>query len=197
MLGASGRIADDVFLEACQADHVAISRRSSGGGTVVLGPGVLCVSLILPEDAAPGLSRVDLAHAYALQRISTALQSACAAVSVLGRGDLVVHDRKFGGSAQRRLKSWFMVHCSILHDFSIDRVVRYLKMPRRQPDYRASRSHADFLVNLALPRDTLAATIRNEFSTSSSALFVPLVDQALVQSLLSEKFSNRDWIERF
>ena len=99
VLGASGRIADDVFLDACRTDHVAISRRSSGGGTVVLGPGVLCVSLILPEDAAPGLSRVDLAHTYALEKISKALQSACASVSVLDRGDLVLNDRKFGGSA--------------------------------------------------------------------------------------------------
>ena len=53
--------------------------------------------------------------------------------------------RKFGGSAQRRLKSWFMVHCSILYDFPIERIDRYLKMPRRQPEYRAGRSHGDFL----------------------------------------------------
>ena len=56
VLGASRRIADDVFLEACRADGVPILRRSSGGGTVVVGPGVLCVTVILPEDAAPGLS---------------------------------------------------------------------------------------------------------------------------------------------
>jgi lipoate---protein ligase len=197
VLGASGRIEDDIFVEACQADHVAIFRRSSGGGTVVLGPGVLCVTLILPEDAAPGLSRVDLAHTYALEKISAALQSACEDVSVLGRGDLVIKDRKFGGSAQRRLKSWFMVHCSILYDFPIERIGRYLKLPRRQPEYRAGRSHTEFLANLALPREKLAESIRDAFSTTASALPVPPVQPALVQSLLSEKFSNRQWIERF
>jgi lipoate---protein ligase len=197
VLGASGRIADDVFLEACQADRVVILRRSSGGGSVVLGPGVLCVTLILPEDAAPGLSRVDLAHAYALDRIATALQNVCSPVSVLGRGDLVIENRKFGGSAQRRLKSWFMVHCSILYDFPIERIARYLKMPRRQPEYRAGRSHGDFLSNLELPREKLADTIRNAFSDPASAHPLPNVQPALVQSLLSEKFSNRQWIERF
>ena len=60
VLGASGRMAEDIFVDACAADGVAIRRRSSGGGTVVLGPGILCVSVILPADAAPGLSRVDL-----------------------------------------------------------------------------------------------------------------------------------------
>jgi lipoate-protein ligase A len=197
VLGASGRMADDIFLDACQADGVAILRRSSGGGTVVVGPGVLCVTLILPEDAAPGLSRVDLAHAYALEKIATALRRAEPSAGVLGRGDLVIGDRKFGGSAQRRLKSWFMVHCSILYDFPIERIVRYLKMPRRQPEYRAGRSHGHFLLNLALSREKLANALQNTLSSGPSPLPAPFLQTPLLQSLLTEKFSNRQWIERF
>ena len=90
-----------------------------------------------------------------------------------------------------------MVHCSILYDFPIERIVRYLKMPRRQPDYRAGRSHADFLANLELPREKLVDTIRHAFSTTASALPVPFVQPALIESLLGEKFSNPQWIERF
>ena len=60
-----------------------------------------------------------------------------------------------------------MVHCSILYDFPIERIARYLKMPRRQPEYRAGRSHEDFLVNLPLARHELANAIRNTFSTAS------------------------------
>ncbi len=48
----------------------------------------------------------------------------------------MIGDRKCGGSAQRRLKHWFMVHCSILNDFPIERIVRYLAIPLRQPEYR-------------------------------------------------------------
>jgi lipoate-protein ligase A len=197
VLGASGRIADDIFTDACHADGVAILRRSSGGGTVVVGPGVICVTVVLPEDADHGLSRVDLAHSYVLEKLAAALRGAVPAVSILGRGDLVIEGRKFAGSAQRRLKSWFMVHCSILHDFSIERVVRYLKMPRRQPEYRAGRSHEDFLANLALPRQTIADTLRTALSSGASALPAPVVQRALLESLLSEKYSNRHWIERF
>ena len=197
VLGASGRIDDDVFLDNCAADGVPIQRRSSGGGTVVLGPGVLCVSVFLPSDAAPGLARVDLAHTHVLEKIARGLHGTMSPMAILGRGDLAIEDRKFAGSAQRRLKHWFMVHCSILYAFPIERISRYLKIPRRQPEYRAGRSHADFLVNLALPRQQLADAIRNAFADGASTRTAPAVPPTLVQSLLDEKFSNREWIERF
>ncbi len=147
----------------------------------------------------PGLSRVDLAHFYVLERIAAALQSTAPGmqVEVLGRGDLVSGGRKFGGSAQRRLQSWFMVHCSILSDFPIERISRCLKMPSRQPEYRVARSHENFLANLALPRAAVANAIRHAFSVSTASLPVTLVPPALLESLLAEKFANRQWIERF
>ena len=51
------------------------------------------------------------------------------AVEVLGCGDLTSAGLKFGGSAQRRLRNWFFVHCSILYDFPLDRISRYLELP--------------------------------------------------------------------
>ena len=57
-------------VDACRADGVPILRRTSGGGTVVVGPGTLNVSVILPESAAPGLSAVDGAHRYVLDWIA-------------------------------------------------------------------------------------------------------------------------------
>jgi lipoate---protein ligase len=199
VLGASCRIAADVFVENCAADRVPIFRRSSGGGTVVVGPGVLCVTVILPEGAAAGLSRVDLAHDYVLTGIAAAIQAAGVSATVRGRGDLVWDDRKFGGSAQRRLKSWFMVHCSILYDLAIERITRYLKTPSRQPEYRAGRSHEDFLVNLSLNQRELADTIRTTFcmATINTLDVIDEVPPQLVHSLLDEKFRNREWIERF
>jgi lipoate-protein ligase A len=193
VMGASCRLEDDVSIDACQVDGVPILRRTSGGGTVVVGPGTLNVSVILPGSAAPGLSAVDVAHRYVLDWIARAIEAAGAPVTLEGRGDLVIGGRKCGGSAQRRLKEWFMVHCSILYDFSLDRIVRYLTIPRRQPEYRHGRGHDDFLRNLGLPRNILLQAIRGDCGpgTCSAAAL------ALVPSLLAEKFSNRAWIERF
>src|SRR5215470_19204848 len=53
VLGAGGRLAEDVDEAACRADVVPILRRSSGGGTVLLGNGCLLFSLVLAYDRSP------------------------------------------------------------------------------------------------------------------------------------------------
>src|SRR5438309_11265473 len=50
VLGAGGKLADDVYEDACRADGVPILRRSSGGGSVLLGSGCLLFSLVLRLD---------------------------------------------------------------------------------------------------------------------------------------------------
>jgi lipoate-protein ligase A len=197
ILGASRQLREDVLVDACRADGVPIFRRSSGGGTVVIGPGTLNVTVILPETAAPGLSAVDTAHRYVLARLAESIGRAGRPVRVLGHGDLVIGDRKCGGSAQRRLKHWFMVHCSILNQFPIERIERYLAIPARQPAYRQGRAHRDFLSNLELPRQALVDVLRPGDSPCfgpSPALDGPM---SLLPSLLAEKYANAAWIERF
>jgi lipoate-protein ligase A len=196
VLGASRRLRDDVLIDACQADAVPILRRSSGGGTVMIGPGALNVTVILPSSAAPGLAAVDVAQRFVLDRIAESLSSADQRVELLGSGDLTCGGRKFSGSAQRRLSRWFFVHLSLLYDFPIPRISRYLTIPNRQPGYRAGRGHEEFLRNFGAPRRIIQDRIHLAWSpahTLSPAIDVP---HELVKTLLSDRFANRSWIER-
>ena len=159
VLGASCRLREDVRVEACQADGVAIARRSSGGGTVVIGPGALNIAVVLPIDAAPELKAVDDAQRFVLERTARAIRLEGPAVELLGSGDLTVGRRKFSGSAQRRLRHHVLIHASLLYDFPIDRIDRYTRVPSRKPDYREGRPHAEFVMNLPLPRERLLAAL--------------------------------------
>jgi lipoate-protein ligase A len=196
VLGASRRLHADVKVDDCERDNIAVARRSSGGGTVLIGPGALNVTVILPNSAAPGLSAVDAAQYFVLDRIARALRSAGPPVVVEGLGDLTVGGRKFAGSAQRRLRDWFFVHCSILYAFSLERISRYLRIPTRQPPYRAGRAHEDFLMNVALPRTLLCELIHSAWSASASRVPAPDVPHTILQTLVQERFANRSWIER-
>jgi lipoate-protein ligase A len=196
VLGASRRIAEEVLVAACRSDGVPILRRSSGGGTVLIGPGALNVTLVLPSSAAPGLAAVDCAQRFVLERLAAALSTAEEAVTVLGSGDLTLGNRKFAGSAQRRLRHWFLVHCTILYEFPLRRISRYLAMPPRQPAYRQGRPHDEFLRNLKLPRRLIHQSICSAWSASRELSPTTDVPHQLVQTLLAERFANKAWIER-
>jgi lipoate-protein ligase A len=193
VLGASCRLHEDVNVDLCRRDGVPIARRSSGGGSVLVGPGSLNVTINLPADAAPGLSAVDTAHRYVLEQIARSIREAGPPAQVQGLGDLTLGDRKIAGSAQRRLRRNFFVHLSILYAFPLALIGRYLKSPRRQPDYRAGRSHADFVSNLDLTRHDLLRAIQAPWRPLTPALELPYLQ---VEELVTTRFGNAAWTER-
>src|SRR6516225_1355484 len=58
VLGTGCRLAQDVDEAACIADGVPVLRRASGGGTVLLGRGCLCYTLVLRYGRAPELAHI-------------------------------------------------------------------------------------------------------------------------------------------
>jgi lipoate-protein ligase A len=193
VLGATCRLHDDVHVDRCRADGVAIVRRPSGGGTVVIGPGALNVAVVLPSDAAPGLGAVNTAQRFVLERIAESIRARGPQAAVLGSGDLTLGGRKFAGSAQRRLRHNFLVHASVLYDFPLERVSRYTALPRRQPEYRANRSHAAFLTNLGLPRAVLVDAVRTAWGDPTEPAAVP---ELLVHELVTSRYSDPAWTTR-
>ena len=198
VLGASGRIDREVHRDLCRADGVAVARRSSGGGTVVIGPGAMNLTVVVPIEVDPRFAAVDVAQKAVLGRVAEGLARAVPGVGVQGSGDLTLGDRKFSGSAQRRLRRTVMIHATLLYDFPLDRVDRYLPPPPRQPNYRRDRPHADFLANLPLGRDAILAGISAELQATQVDLRQEETTKLLVQveSLVAEKFSNPQWIDR-
>ena len=64
VLGSGCRLTDDVDEVNCEADGVPVLRRSSGGGTVLLGRGCLLFTLILDYRRSPRLE--GIASSYGL-----------------------------------------------------------------------------------------------------------------------------------
>lgn len=193
VLGASGRTLDDVNVDACRADGVPIARRSSGGGTVLIGPGALNFTVVLPIDADPRFRAVDTAQVAILERVAEAIRGTGADARVRGSGDLTLDGRKFSGSAQRRLRRTLMVHATLLYRMPAGAVSRYLRPPLRQPSYREGRSHDDFLTNLPLDRPSIVGAITTAWPCVGVGGDPPL---ELARRLLAEKFGRDDWTSR-
>jgi len=193
VLGAGGRIADDVHEDHCRADGVPLARRSSGGGTVLLGPGCLLYTLVLPYDFDPALTQIRSSYCYILGRIKEALNAIAADLDVGGSSDIAWRDRKVSGNAQQRKRTHLMHHGSLLYDFDFEKAARYLKLPPRQPDYRRQRDHGDFLTNLPADAAMLTRCLRDVWRSSDELVNSPL---ARVQALVAEKYSWDEWIRR-
>jgi lipoate-protein ligase A len=52
-----------------------------------------------------------------------------------------------------------LYHGTILYDFPLDRLNRWLGEPTRRPAYRGARDHASFVTNLSTRRDTIIAAL--------------------------------------
>ena len=148
VLGRSGVIARDVVEDACVADGVAILRRDSGGGAVLLGPGCLNYSLLLSLGRHPELRDVRASYGLILGCLIQAL--AIPGLEIRGLSDLAIRGRKVSGNAQRRGYRALVHHGTLLYALDPGLAKKYLKEPLRQPDYRQNRRHVEFLCNLPL-----------------------------------------------
>lgn len=193
VLGAAGIMTDDVWIEPCQADEVPLGRRSSGGGTVLLGRGCLLFSLILAYERAEELTLISSSYRYILSRLQSGLAPLVGDITLAGTSDLILNQRKFSGNSQQRKRHYLLHHGTLLYDFDLDVVGRYLRPPPRQPAYRQQRGHDAFLTNLPLPRHELEACLRSAWQADEVISAWPA---AQVAALVRDKYAQPEWIGR-
>ncbi|MBY0229702.1 MAG: lipoate--protein ligase family protein [Gemmataceae bacterium] len=187
VLGSGGIVADDVRVEECERDGVPILRRSSGGGTVLLGAGCLCFSLVLAYERHPGLADIHASYRWILEKVTGGLGLG----ELAGICDLALEGRKFSGNAQQRKRHHLLHHGTILHGFDLGRVPRYLREPPRRPEYRAERVHAAFVRNLPMDGDEVRQRLAEAWEARERLEMVPDVSK-----LVEEKYALESWRRR-
>jgi lipoate-protein ligase A len=192
VLGSACRLAE-VHEDACTADAVPVLRRSSGGGTVLLGAGCLAFSLVLRYDRHPALETIPSSYAFILGIVARALATPRAAIAQAGISDLALGGRKFSGNAQQRKRHHLLHHGTLLYAFDLDRVSHYLRDPPRQPEYRAGRGHEAFLCNLPFAREELAARLMRAWEAREERQGWPDDE---VRRLVEEKHRRPEWVRR-
>jgi len=154
VLGRISRSEKDVKIEEAQGDGIEILRRISAGGTILQGPGCLNYSLVLSYGRDPLLRDIRKSYEFILGRICGSLRDLGIEVKYEPLSDITLDGRKISGNAQARRRKYLLHHGTILYDFPIERIEKYIKMPKKEPAYRMGRSHSDFLANInASPKD--------------------------------------------
>ncbi len=193
VLGAGCVLSDDVDEKACVADGVPILRRTSGGGTVLLGPGCLCYSLVLAFERGPALREITPSYVYILERIRASLGGLLPALERAGTSDLMAGGSKFSGNAQQRKRNHLLHHGTSLYEFDLPRLGRYLRMPGRQPEYRRQREHEAFVRNLPASGNELKRRLAEAWGADEESSEWP---REVMRQLAVEKYTRVEWIRR-
>lgn len=156
----------EVHLDNCERDRVPVVLRPSGGGAVVLAPGMVTVSAL-----APLFGPRSTAQLFA--RFCGVVADALAALGVpplelRGVSDLCLGDRKLVGSSLRLMQHRVLFQASVLVDADLQLLDRYLPYPSRVPAYRQGRPHREFVTTLAqagfpLTPEAVAAALERQF----------------------------------
>lgn len=142
VMGISSKAEEMLTPAFFEQDEIALIKRYSGGGTVIVDESTLFFTLICNKadwDHAPYpepiMRSIEPLLKYALPNVR------------LHQHDFVIGERKCAGNAQMITKERFVHHISLLWDYKQERM-NYLKLPQRQPDYRSQRPHTEFLYPL-------------------------------------------------
>ncbi len=159
--------ASEVRADDCRQAGIPIVRRSSGGGAVAIGPGCLMYALVLNLTQRVELRGIDRTHIFVLSQVAQRLKSVDPTIELAGTSDLVFrpspHDetlRKFSGNSLRVRRRHVLYHGTILYNFDLTRMGRWLGVPTREPAYRQGRAHESFVANLPVAQATLEAALR-------------------------------------
>jgi lipoate---protein ligase len=208
VVGYGNRVATEVNVAACDADRIPILRRCSGGGTVLQGPGCLNYSLVLKVEENGPLTSITAANRFIMELTREAIEKECrrqkeeCRIEVRGCTDLALAPRpstldptlKFSGNAQRRKKHYLLFHGTFLLNFHLALIDKFLRMPSKEPDYRAGRSHKNFLTNLDLP----AAAVKSALSKAWGATRpLEVIPHDAIASLARDKYVTSGWNFKF
>lgn len=194
VLGSSSELLREVNYDACKRLKIPILRRPSGGATVILGPGCVMWSIVIPLENVPPLETI---HTSILDPLAATLSAEGPEVFREGTSDLVVRVasgmKKISGNALRVRRQSVLYHGTLLDEFPLELVGQLLRHPPREPEYRHQRIHNDFITNLSLGREQIDKAVRDAFCASSSTTTWP---HAQAQHLLESRYKQTSWTER-
>ena len=194
VLGRSSQIAVEVNEVACRERAIPVLRRTSGGATVLAGPGCLMYTLVLSYERRPGLRMIDVAHRHVMDALREALLPLVPGIEFKGTCDLVLDGKKVSGNAVRCRREHMLYHGTLLYDFPLELIETCLGAPPRQPDYRQGRPHGEFVTNLPASAAALRGAIVEVWDAREPVTSTP---REIIEGLIAEKYSRPEWNAKY
>ena len=147
VLGQSNSIDSALYSDAVAMDGLRVTKRPSGGETVILTPSTIAFTV---AKRFP----VMIPFKQYFKMVSSVVVAGLEELGVSrlgskGISDITIGNRKILGSSMRKVNDKLVYHAVLNLGANPAIFGRYLRHPRREPDYRAGRSHSEFVTSMA------------------------------------------------
>lgn len=147
VLGQSNSVETSICTKAVAEAGIRVTKRPSGGETVILTPSTIAFTVARHFP-------VMIHFRDFFRMVNSAVIDGLADMGVTqlgakGISDITIGNRKILGSSMRKVNDKLVYHAvlNLSEDPALFGI--YLLHPRREPDYRAGRSHNDFVTSVA------------------------------------------------
>jgi lipoate-protein ligase A len=202
VLGSNQVLANEVDVEAAAELGFQVTRRMSGGGTMIVEPeGSISYSLYAPQALVAGMTFVEsfaFFDAWAVE----CLRSLSVPAGYRPVNDIVSPRGKIGGAAQARRRGAVLHHTTIAFDIEPGLVTRLIRIGRDRVSPRGVRSAEKAVSPLSwfldLPREAVVEALISCFLARCSAEVRPLAadELAAARELADQKYATPAWIDR-
>ncbi len=206
IIGKHQNIYDEVDLEAVKADSVVITRRLSGGGAVYDDLGNISFSFVVDKDKFEFGNYPSI-----IQPIILALKEmGVEELSISGRNDLMIGDKKISGNAMYTRKNKMFSHGTLLHDVDLDRLSKYLTVSKEKLGSKHIKSVSARVTNIKPHLDVTYQQLSTEefrdellkkiYQVSKleevreKEIKLTLEDNRAIEQSMFELYANQDWL---
>ena len=146
VLGQSNSIESSLHTSEVAAGNIRVTKRPSGGETVILTPATIAFTVAMQFP-------VMIHFTEFFRMVNSLVIKGLGELGISGLGskgisDITIGNRKILGSSMRKVGNKLVYHAvlNIAEDPAL--FSKYLRHPRREPDYRAGRRHDEFVTSL-------------------------------------------------
>ncbi|MBW1714363.1 MAG: hypothetical protein JRJ77_00840 [Deltaproteobacteria bacterium] len=192
-------------LDRCRHRQIEHNRRSTGGGTVIMGPKVVALGLGITFDH-PGLKGGINGIFESLSTVlMDALQDFGIKAGFRPKNDLEVHGRKIAGlSASLDTEKAILFHASLLVDFDISLMLDIMHQPSLKLSDKGYSCFSQRITTIReqlgcdIDMDTVVAAIENAFIQKFDISFEvdgpDTWEKKSIQEFFTTRYTNPDWI---
>ncbi len=168
VLGQSNTAERSLFIENVIRDGIPVTKRPTGGEAVLLTPSTIAVTVA--KEFPVAIPFKDFFRIINNLIMESLTEKGIAGLGSKGISDIAIGNKKILGSSMRCIRNRLVFHAVLNVSEDPEIFEKYLRHPRREPDYRASRSHNEFVTSLEaegynIPAEDLIKSISNKISS--------------------------------